>query len=496
MALNYANGIMPIAPLEGQYTCHVNKYNNPNLIRKVLRKRPWWKEVTYQDEAQINFTWVQFTIRPFLQKIPKHGKQLPKTFMPPLGGITQKEVIKLFPLLSGILSDHEHANFARCYRHLETAILVTMEDNDKSSHHVLPDYFSGQLQVRDPRKTVMQNKLEMNIQYGYKSSMYLNLSAYCKANSLNILNMIPETFYISPSTSDSLAKLKLVVENDHRHKSLWIVKPAENTFGGCGIKICKTMEEINQAIGSEFVIGEKPVVCRRYVVQAYIRNPFLYKGRKFDIRCFMLITSVNGRLKAFWYSEGYLRTASQPFDLISVQDPGKHLTNDCMQKKIAGYGTFEKSNKLLYHEFEEYLISTGYDSNILRSKIVPRMRDISTVLIKATCSKIDPHRRQQTFELIGLDFMIDEHFNCYLLEANNSPSLVKSDHQGLNTLLENLIEETFQLAVDPLFPPPAKYEGNLAFSPRGYSLVFSDNRLHERLPPIGLTKPRIAVSRK
>ena len=52
-----------------------------------------------------------------------------------------------------------------------------------------------------------------------------------------------------------------------------------------------------------------------YIVQSYINNPLLYNNRKFDIRVFMMLTSINGQLKAYWYRDGYVRTASEYFDL-------------------------------------------------------------------------------------------------------------------------------------------------------------------------------------
>jgi len=49
---------------------------------------------------------------------------------------------------------------------------------------------------------------------------------------------------------------------------------------------------------------------KTYVIQSYITRPFLYHNRKFDIRHYMMITIINGNLKGYWYSDGYLRTSS------------------------------------------------------------------------------------------------------------------------------------------------------------------------------------------
>ena len=40
---------------------------------------------------------------------------------------------------------------------------------------------------------------------------------------------------------------------------------------------------------------------KTYIVQAYIERPLLYFKRKVDIRHFMLVTSVNGVVKGYWY---------------------------------------------------------------------------------------------------------------------------------------------------------------------------------------------------
>jgi tubulin--tyrosine ligase len=60
-----------------------------------------------------------------------------------------------------------------------------------------------------------------------------------------------------------------------------------------------------------------------WVVQKYIERPLLYKGRKFDIRVWALLTD---DFRIFFYKEGYLRTSSQEY-FTSAKNNKVHLTN-------------------------------------------------------------------------------------------------------------------------------------------------------------------------
>lgn len=86
--------------------------------------------------------------------------------------------------------------------------------------------------------------------------------------------------------------------------------------------------------------------------------------RKFDIRIFALLTSINGTLKAYFYEDGYLRTSCREFSLQNVHSKVIHLTNDAIQKKSEGYGKYENGNKLGFQDFQKYIDSNYSDKKV------------------------------------------------------------------------------------------------------------------------------------
>jgi len=54
----------------------------------------------------------------------------------------------------------------------------------------------------------------------------------------------------------------------------------------------------------------------------------------------MMISRLHGRMRAYWFSEGYIRTSSYEYDLDEVSDISIHLTNDAIQKNCDEYGKF------------------------------------------------------------------------------------------------------------------------------------------------------------
>ena len=164
------------------------------------------------------------------------------------------------------------------------------------------------------------------------------------------------------------------------------------------------------------------------------------------------MASIGGVKKFYWYSEGYLRTSSQIYDLNDLEDPYIHLTNDAIQANGDNYGKYEKGNKVTYHEFQRYLDINYPNEKYSVSGLVEKMKSIATEVIEATYFKIDPYRKECSFELFGLDFLIDSSFKPWLLEVNTNPCLELSS-PVLERLIPRMLENLFRIAVDPVFQP-------------------------------------------
>lgn len=114
------------------------------------------------------------------------------------------------------------------------------------------------------------------------------------------------------------------------NRSVWICKPAHLSQGR-GIRLLTSLDAI-LALRRE---------SSKWVVQKYMEQPLasVQGGRKFDIRQWVLITSL-APLRVFWYAQCYLRFCSQPFSLerARLDDQFVHLSNYSVQKAASGGG--------------------------------------------------------------------------------------------------------------------------------------------------------------
>ncbi len=93
-----------------------------------------------------------------------------------------------------------------------------------------------------------------------------------------------------------------------------------------------------------------------------------------------------------------------------------HLTNDAVQKKSEDYGKYENGNKISFADFQKYLDNSSQDKKLNFYKTVyPKMMRLARDALTATYLVLDGKNREFTFEVFGLDFMIDEEFETWLI---------------------------------------------------------------------------------
>lgn len=416
-----SNGMTPTSA-DSPYKFYVGPGNNGQLVSAVIKKRWYWTRVDSWQQA--DFIWTQNKQSAIVERL----------------GETQ-ELPVVNSLEEGLRSGGRKKQ------------LFGLEIERKKAGIALISASESYVTIRlnpDQTATRLYNRIERNYQLTSKKRLFLNLQAYFQAHGEDVFSAVPLTFLIQQGKNDPEFRRFEALWREQKQHGLWIVKPGELTNCGHGIHVCTEMEEIRGLIATT---TDGKGRNRTHIVQKYIENPLLVHKRKFDIRCYGLLTCFNGHIQGYFYHDGYLRTSSKEFSLKNTSNRYIHLTNDAVQKKSDDYGKYESGNKLSYPEFQKYL-ETNFSSTVnFWTDIWPQIKRLMTETFRAAAHHIDPHRRRHTFEVLGYDFMIDEHFKVWLIEVNTNPCLALSSGY-LARLIPAMLDNAFRIALDPYFSEP------------------------------------------
>jgi hypothetical protein len=121
-----------------------------------------------------------------------------------------------------------------------------------------------------------------------------------------------------------------------------------------------------------------------FIVQKYMERPLLFKGRKFDIRMWVLFTH---EMRVLLFKQGYLRTSSYEYDLHAdkVKDLNVHLTNNAVQKYNGDYGRYEEGNQLSFQHLHGLVTDRGHDYE----ELMQRIKDIVKITALSVRRKIN-----------------------------------------------------------------------------------------------------------
>jgi tubulin polyglutamylase TTLL5 len=234
-----------------------------------------------------------------------------------------------------------------------------------------------------------------------------------KAN--GTFNIMPLTFILPKEYVDFLETFSELEEIEGK-MNYWIMKPAAKSRG-------RGIEVINEI--TSVVYGE-PMVMQRY-----LKRPLLLNGYKFDMRIYVLVTSVNP-LEVFIHKQGFGRFSTMPYNLDPSDKANKyiHLTNVSINK-------YNPNMKGKENENADYEVEGGTKVSLETLKqMVEESYKINWDLqiweqAKDVCLKAmvaaqnDIQFNPCCFEVYGFDVILDSDFKAWLLEINSSPSLAR-----------------------------------------------------------------------
>ncbi|XP_046753911.1 tubulin monoglutamylase TTLL4-like [Diprion similis] len=245
---------------------------------------------------------------------------------------------------------------------------------------------------------------------GCKDQLWRNFSRLRRVFGKEEFGFIPETFVLPRD----IGRLKEAWKRNLGER--WIVKPPSSGRGQ-GIRVIDQWWEVPK--------------WHLVVVQRYLTRPKLINGRKFDLRVYVLATSIDP-LRVYVYSEGLVRFASVKYvdNSKNLNDRFMHLTNTSINKYSPNYVVNGNANSCYGHKWSfstlwDFLARDNVDVKALWGDIKDIVVKTLIVGEASMCAKIRENvvSTYACYELYGFDVILDEDYKPWLLEVNTLPSL-------------------------------------------------------------------------
>jgi len=302
-------------------------------------------------------------------------------------------------------------------------------------------------------------------QLGRKDNLFLNYARMRSLHGVEQWDFMPHT-YILPQERDLLRKAMRRAKN-----SFWIVKPP-NLFCGMGIKVINDFKDV-------------PVKKSQQCVMRYIKNPLLINSLKFDLRVYVLVTSVEP-LRIYLYEEGLARFATEKYtnDPAQIQNNFVHLTNFSINKESEKFVNNinpeeAEGSKWTLTSLWKHLRTQGIEKEPIWTKV----RDI---VIKSILSALESLRtgfhdqvnsHYNCYKLLGYDIFIDSKLRPHLIEVNTLPSLAAAPNTIDSHVKNPLVAEMFNIVGFHVPQSLANKHQTSILTKLGWS--------HPRLQPLG-----------
>ncbi|KAL7925244.1 tubulin-tyrosine ligase family domain-containing protein [Trichoderma austrokoningii] len=261
-------------------------------------------------------------------------------------------------------------------------------------------------------------------------------------------------------------------KEDASEREWWILKPGMSDRGQ-GIRLFSTMDELQDifdgweaerpdsddedegeaedededAGGGDYITASH---LRHFVAQPYIHPPLILSpgGHKFHIRTYVLCT---GSLSVYVYKHMLALFAGKPYTAPweAPTDIEAFLTNTCLQ---------DSPNENTVQRFWNLpLEQTG-----MLDKVFGQICETTGEVFEAAARAMPIHFQTlpNAFEVFGLDFLVDEHGEAWLLEINAFPDF-KQTGGDLKEIVEGFWRGVMKVAVGPFFGVGGGEDGDM-----------------------------------
>ncbi|UJR07694.1 hypothetical protein I4U23_011979 [Adineta vaga] len=232
-----------------------------------------------------------------------------------------------------------------------------------------------------------------------------------------VRSVIPKEYNFAPKTWTFPNEYNLwysyASNRPHKDSATYIMKPT-NTAMSQGIAVHCNYKQVKN--------------LDNYIVQEYIREPYLLDGFKFDLRIYALITSCDP-LRVFIFNNGLIRLSSKKYQIPTPLDLSMHLTNYSTDEINPDDLDIDSGKRSSLKDLFSYLKRDNKNVDQLWS-------DIKNIVIK-TIFLAEPHMftayqqcrpgalptsESVCFELLGFDVLIDKNLKPWIIEVNRCPS--------------------------------------------------------------------------
>ena len=225
--------------------------------------------------------------------------------------------------------------------------------------------------------------------------------------------------------------------------------------------------------------NESIYYCDKIIIQKYIENPLLYRGRKCDMRIWVLLTH---QMKVYMFKEGHLKTCSLEY-YPNSKDAFRHITNYSFQKYNDNFQKFEKGNEVPFFEFQKFIDEKYPEKNYkLNINLINKLKEIITITMRSVKDKINKNGYNYQFEIFGYDFMLDNDFNIYLIEINTNPGLEESS-PWIKVIVPRMLDDALRLTLDQIFEPKYDFSLNYKDKEQSNNLKNVENNLKNQINP-------------